>query len=151
MNLLDFLAAAYLAFGVWRGRKRGIIKEAPGTVSLLVLFFSGWGLMKSLYRGLLFSSEMVGHSVGVFTFIGLVIATVVLWRKIRARIRMRAERLCPEVYRSRAGAVAGGVKALVFAAIMLLILAKGPFRGLAQGSGLGSAVIWMMLPAQPAT
>jgi uncharacterized membrane protein required for colicin V production len=152
VNFLDWLTLLFVAFGGWRGHKRGIIAEAPGTVSLLVFFFTGWGLMKSVYRGLVFSSEMVGHSVGVFTFIGLVIATVVLWKKIRARIRMRAERLCPEAYRPRAGAIAGGLKALLLASIVLLILAKGPLRGLtrgfAEGSVLGRALIWAMVPAK---
>ena len=151
MNLLDLLAVAFIAYCVWRGRKRGIIAEAPGTVSLAVFFFSGWGLLKVLYKGLAYSSAKIGLSVGVFTFLALVVATIFLWRKIRARIRWRAERWCPEAKRSLAGAIAGGVKAFLLSALVLLTLAHGPLRGFAAGSLLGRGLIYFVAPVYDKT
>ena len=155
MILLDLLILVFIAFSVRRGRKRGIIVEAPGAVSLAIFFFSGWGLFKILYKGLAYSSEKVGHSVGLLTFIALIVATIVLWRKIRKRIRERAEKLCPESKRSLAGAIAGGVKAFLLSSIILLIFAHGPLRsmtrGFAEGSLLGRARIWGVLPVYEKT
>ncbi|MEI6084224.1 MAG: CvpA family protein [Verrucomicrobiota bacterium] len=155
MILLDLLIVAYIAYGVWRGRKRGIIIEAPGTVSLAIFFFSGWGLLKALYRGLAYSSELVGNSVGLVTFIGLVVAAIVLWKKIKIRIAKHAERWCPEAQRSRAGAIAGGVKAFLLVSTLLLILAHGPLRSvtrwIAEGSLLGQGLIHFVLPVYEQT
>lgn len=155
MILLDLLIVASIAYSVWRGRKRGIILEAPGAVSIAIFFYSGWGLLKILYKGLAYSSELVGHSVGLLTFVGLIVASVVLWKKIKARIRLRAEQWCPEAKRSLAGAIAGGVKAFLLAAIVLLICAHGPLHGvtrwIAEGSVLGRGLIRFVLPVYSQT
>ncbi len=150
MIILDLLIVAFIAFSVWRGRKNGIIVEAPGAVSLAIFFFSGWGLLKLVYRGLSSTSEMVGHSVGLFTFVGLIAGTVVIWRRIRKRISGRAEQLCPESKRALAGGIAGGVKAFLLSSIILLVCAHGPLRAvtrwIAEGSLLGRGLIRFVLP-----
>ena len=155
MILLDLFIVAYIAFSVWRGRKQGIIAEAPGTVSLAVFFFSGWGLLKALYKGLASTSEMVGHSVGLVTFVGLVVLAVVIWKRIQRRIRWRAEQLCPESKRAAAGAVAGGIKAFLLAAIVLLICAHGPLkavtRWIPEGTLIGRGLIKFVLPVYDKT
>jgi len=148
--LLDLLILAYIAYSVWRGRKRGIIVEAPGAVSVVVFFFSGWGLLKLVYRGLASASETTGQSAGLLTFVGLIIATLIIWRRIRRRIRGHAEKLCPEDKRQLAGGIASGVKAFLLAAIVLLVCAHGPLRGvtrwIAEGSLLGRGLIRFVLP-----
>jgi hypothetical protein len=153
--LFDLFIVVFIGYSVRRGRKRGIIVEAPGTVSLAIFFFSGWGLLKLLYKGLAYSSEKVGHSVGLLTFVGLIVATVLLWKKIKGRIRMRAEQWCPEDQRGLAGAIAGGLRAFLISSIGLLILARGPLhavtRGLAEGSLLGRGLIWCVMPVYDKT
>ncbi len=146
---------AYVAFAAWRGRKHGLVKELPGTVSIVVFFFCGWGLLKIMYRGLSQASAALGQSVGVFTFIGLLVGSVALWRKFRSRIRWLAEKWPDERPQRIGGAAAGGTRAFVVAATLLLVLAHWPLHGLtrwiAESSFIGRGLIRLALPVYEKT
>ena len=76
-------------------------------------------------------------------------------KRIKRRIAKRAEQLCPESKRAVAGAIAGGIKAFLLSAIVLLICAHGPLkavtRWIPEGSLIGQGLIRFVLPVYDKT
>ncbi|MCZ7592660.1 MAG: CvpA family protein [Kiritimatiellae bacterium] len=44
MSAVDLIAAAYIAFGIWRGRMRGLADEGYRLIRMLLAFVAGCGL-----------------------------------------------------------------------------------------------------------
>lgn len=44
MNPVDLVGAAYIAFGIWRGRARGLADEGYRLIRMLIAFVAGCGL-----------------------------------------------------------------------------------------------------------
>ena len=153
--MIDLLIVLYVAFSAWRGRKHGLIKELPGAISIVVFFFCGCGLFNIMYRGLSQASVALGQSVGVFTFVGLLVGSVALWRKFHTRVRWLAEKWPEERPQRIGGATAGGIRAFVVVATLLLVLAHWPLHGLtrqiAESSFIGRGLIRLALPVYEKT
>lgn len=153
--ILDLFVVGYVSYAAWRGRKRGLVKELPSAFSITVFCLSGWGLFKIMFRGLEEASKLTGQSVGLLTFIGLIVGAVVMWRRMQARLRWVAEKCVPENRQPMAGAIAGGVRAFVLVATLLLILAHWPLHGLTRGfvqsSFTGRVLVRVVLPVYEKT
>ena len=148
--MIDLLVLAYIAFAAWRGRKRGLVVELPMAASSAIFFVTGCGLFNWMYRGLSKASALTGQSLGVFTFVGLIVASYILWRTLTARLGKAAGKYVTEHRHRLAGGSAGGVRALVLASTLLLILVHWPLhaftRGLAEGSLFGRVLVRWVLP-----
>jgi len=150
MSFLDFAALAYIAFGVFRGRKRGLFKELPGALSVLIFFVTGCGLYRWTGRALAGMNHLAGQSLGVGSFIGLVMGVVMLVRHFRRQISGWVEQRFDQRTQKLGGGIAGGVRTFVFTAIVLLVLAHWPLHGLtrplAESTLLGRGLIKFVLP-----
>ena len=148
--IVDLFVLLHVAFAVWRGRKRGLTLEFPSAVSIGTFFVTGCGLFKWMYRGLSQASTWTGQSLGIFTFVGLLYAAFVLWRKCKAQLTRFAAKHVTEERQRLAGAIAGGVRAFFVASTLLLILAHWPLHGMtrwiAESSLLGRLLIRFILP-----
>ena len=148
--MVDLLVLAHVTLALWRGRKRGFTVEFPSAASLVVFFLTGCGLFSWIHRGLARASEAIGHYLGVFTFFGLLVAAFVLWRRSHEYVVQLAGRWVPQSRQRLAGGIAGGVRAFVLDATLLLILAHWPLhamtRWIVEGSFVGRLLIHFVLP-----
>jgi uncharacterized membrane protein required for colicin V production len=153
--MVDLLVLLWIAFAVWRGRRRGLTGEFPTAASATVFFVTGCGLFKWMYRGLSEVSTATHQSLGIFTFVGLLVAAFILWRKTQAHLTKLAGKYVTEKRQRLAGGIAGGVRALVVCSTLLLILAHWPLHGttrwIAESSLLGRLLIRFILPVYAAT
>lgn len=148
--MVDLLIAGYVVISAWRGQRRGLVRELPGAFSITVFALTGWGLFKIMWRGLSQAGTLTARSAPLLTFFGLAAGSVFLWRKMRDRLRWVAQQW-PEPRQQRlGGAAAGGVRAFVLSATLLLILAHWPLHGMTrwipERSWLGRALIRVVLP-----
>ncbi len=108
-----------------------------------------------MFRGLKQASAATGVSAGIFSFFVLLTGSVYLWRRFRKRVRWFAEQWRDERLQRRGGMAAGGVRALVLSATVLLILAHWPLHGMTrwivETSSLGGALIRYVLPVYDKT
>ena len=154
MGVLDYVALGYVGFGILRGLKRGLFKELPAAVGIVVFFVTGCGLYRWTGGALAQTNRWLGQSLGVVSFFGLATAVIVLVRQLRAWIAAWAERrFAPHVHWG--GAVVGGLRTFVFACVVLLVLIHWPLRGItrpvAQSSWLGRALTRFVLPVYDKT
>jgi uncharacterized membrane protein required for colicin V production len=148
--IVDLLVLAHVALATWRGRRRGLTVEFPSAASLAVFFVTGCGLFKWMYKILAEVNTRIGQSVGVLTFVGLLFGAYALWKKSKAHLAAGAGRICNDQHQRNAGAIAGGIRALLLDSTLLLILAHWPLHGLtrwmAESSLLGRLLIRFILP-----
>jgi uncharacterized membrane protein required for colicin V production len=148
--IVDLFVLAHLAFAAWRGRRRGFVIEFPSAASIGIFFVTGCGLFKWLYRILSEVNTKASQSLGVFTFIGLILAAFTLWKKSKAHLAQLAGRCISEDRQRTAGAIAGGVRAFLVVSTLLLILAHWPLHGMTrwitESSLLGRLLIRYILP-----
>jgi uncharacterized membrane protein required for colicin V production len=153
--IIDLLIAVYMAISVWRGRRRGLVKELPAAFSITVFALTGWGLFKIMWRGLSQAGTLTARSAPLLTFFGLVAGSIWLWRKMRDRVRWVAQKWPEQRQQRLGGGVAGGVRAFVLSATLLLILAHWPLHGMTrwitQSSILGRVLIRALLPVYDKT
>ena len=148
--IVDLFVLVHIAFATWRGRKRGLMVEFPSAASIGVFFVTGCGLFKWMYRVLSEVNTKVGQSLGIFTFIGLIVAAFALWKKSKTHLATLAGRYVSEDRQRIAGAIAGGVRAFLVVSTLLLILAHWPLHGMTrwitESSLLGRLLIRFLLP-----
>ncbi len=153
--IIDLLIAAYVALAARRGRRRGLAAELPGAFSITVFALTGWGLFKIMWRGLSQAGTLTARSAPLLTFFGLVAGSIFLWRKMRERVRWVAQKWPEPRHQRLGGGIAGGVRAFVLSATLLLILAHWPLHGMtrwiAESSFLGRALIRVVLPVYEKT
>jgi uncharacterized membrane protein required for colicin V production len=148
--IVDLYVLTHISLAAWRGRKRGLNVELPSAASTGIFFVTGCGLFKWLYRILSEVNTKAGQSLGIFTFVGLIVAAFVLYRKSKTQLATLASRYIPEDRQRLAGAIAGGVRAFLVISTLLLILAHWPLYGttrwIAESSLLGRLLIRFILP-----
>lgn len=150
MKVVDLMVLALLAWGVRQGWRRGVRPTVPGAVSVMVFFFSGVGLFSVIRRGLGEVSAWAGQSLGVFTFVGLLVATYLVWRRFHERLAELAEGVVVQRWQRPVGAVAGGLRMFFWAAIVVIVMAHGPVRfltrGVVTGTWFGEGVLKVFAP-----
>lgn len=154
-NLLDILSLAYIAFSIYRGRRNGLAAELPGLISITAALVAGGGLFHWSERLVEKTATFAGESGGLTTFLGVVIATVVLWRYFQARIRQWAEqRFLDDNLRRRGGMVAGGLRSFGLCALVMVLASTLPIGVLRKpfttGSFIGRIVMATIRPAYAA-
>ncbi|HUK83131.1 MAG TPA: CvpA family protein [Verrucomicrobiae bacterium] len=149
MSVLDYVVLAYVGFGVIRGLKRGLFKELPAALGIVVFFVTGCGLYRWTGHALAQMNHWTGQGLGVLSFIGLAGGVIILVRRLRAWLGAWAEHhFAPHA--RWGGAIVGGLRTFVFASVMLLVLIHWPLRAVtrpvAQSSLLGRALTRYVLP-----
>jgi uncharacterized membrane protein required for colicin V production len=131
-NLLDLLVLAYLGYAVWRGRQRGMPRELPRLLSVLLVLATGCGLFRWSERLAAALSQKAGVGSGLTGFAVVVVVTLLLWRLFRYKLRDWAAQRWPDPARQRRlGGLVGLFRGLAWSALLLVILSYfplGPLR-----------------------
>src|SRR5436190_2030157 len=94
-NLFDVLVVAYVAYGAWKGWRRGLGRELSALLAVALFVLTGWG-MAHWIRG---AVETVGHYTGQsihgVSLIVLLVGSFILAGKVRGRVRRWVETRWP--------------------------------------------------------
>lgn len=150
-NLLDILVAGYIAWGAWRGARRGLAHVLPGLISITVLILTGYGMYHWTGKAVVQTEHLLGRTTGLFGFVAAMVAAIVIVRLFRAKIRAWAAKQFPDPpAQKRAGAIAGGLRALIIGSTVIVffgLLPLNPFRApFANGSFIGRNLIRYVVP-----
>lgn len=142
MNLLDGLAAAYVAFGAWRGRASGLAEEGYRLFRMAVAFAAGCGLY-GLISDLLTRVLSIGGDVsGPIGFVGVMGGSWMLLKRLRNAIKAwLAARFA--AHAQIGGLIAGGLRTLIIVLSIVGVLNLAG-RDEAGGSIVGRVAAWVM-------
>jgi len=133
----DVATAAYVVYGIRKGRKRRLSGEFPGVVCVLVFAITGGGLFHWTERALAEASQTVKKYVGGVSFVSLAIASFVMVQLFKRKMRAWADSRFEATWQKVGGPVLGGVRCFVVAVIVLMVCGHGPLRVLVDGSWMG--------------
>ena len=148
LSLIDLLVVAGVGYGLWRGWRRGLPAEVPRLVGLTLFAISGTGLFRWTSQALAETHRLTGQATSVVGIAGLMVGAWVLVRLFRAKLGDWVKQRYGQA--KRLGAIAGALRALLLACVVLLILAHWPLhsltRPLAENSRLGRVLLRYILP-----
>lgn len=150
-NFADILVAAYLIYGTFLGRARGLSRELPRVVSVTLAFTTGFGLYRASERLISGLAHMAGQTSGAVSFVAMAIGAFFLMRQFRERIRdWTAKRYPDENLQRRAGAVAGFIRTATMSAFVFVFISFLPIdflkRPFTEGSLFGRVVVRLVRP-----
>lgn len=155
-NLIDIAILAHVVFGVLWARRRGIGVEVQSAVGWFVAMLTGSGIYRWTTKGLEQVTHATGLSFGMFSFIAIFVVAYLMVRRLKGRIRSRAERTFAESKHLRVAAMmAGGLRALFLSSFVMLFIMilpigflRSPFQ---EGSLVGRVLNHVMMPVHRLT
>lgn len=143
MSAADLIAAAYVAYGAWRGRARGLADEGFRLLRLAVSFAAGCGLYGAV-SGLLTRVLSLGGDVsGPVGFVGVMGGSWFLLRKLKNNLTaLLAARFARQA--RIGGLVAGGLRTLLIVLSVVGVLSLAGREELSGRSIVGRLSAWMM-------
>ena len=143
MNMVDLISAAYIAFGAWRGRARGLADEGFRLLRMAVAFAAGcglYGLLSGLLKKLLSLGGDVSGPLGFALTIG---GTWYLFRYVKKSFAaFLAARFAPHA--ALGGAIAGGLRTLLIVLSVVGVLNLSNRDGVSGGSAVSRIAEWVM-------
>ena len=151
MTTLDMIVGAYLVWGFYQGRRRGLRSEGMRIISLMVVlaFLLGFGLFKLVGNSLATLADSVTQTRGIIISILLMVATLVVVIIIRRKLHQQAK-AGPAREPSLYGGIAGLLRTMLVLGVTVTIL--GLFlpdfleHALLGDSMLGHALRWLTVP-----
>lgn len=129
MTPLDWILAALIGFGAWRGSRTGAVKQIVGTAGLVIAFVVGTTLMKPV-------GAMVASGLGVSPRTGPVLGFIVTFSAVLAAaslvgyiLREALESLHLSSLDRLGGLLAGGLRAAFGLSVALLVTGFVPTPG----------------------
>ena len=122
MGSLDMLIAAYLGWGFYRGRQRGLRVEIVRIISLLIVlgFFLGFGLFTLVGNSLTALTDSLLQRRGIAITALLLIATLLIVLALRKRLRHQPKNARPSREPPLYGGIAGVFRTMLALGIILL-------------------------------
>jgi len=123
MTTLDILVIAYIGWGFYRGRQRGVRVEAVRIISLLLVlaFFLGIGLFTMVGSGLTSLADTLLQRRGIAVAMLILIATLLIVFTFRRRLRDQHKNRKPAGEAPLHGGIAGMVRSLLSLIIALSV------------------------------
>ena len=122
MALLDLLIAAYLGWGFYHGRQRGLRAEIVRILGLLIVlaFFLGIGLFAAVRNSLAVLADTLLQRQGLA--VTVLSGVVALWLVVRVRKQLRRQRKYVRPAREPAlyGGIAGVLRVLLALGLLLV-------------------------------
>jgi uncharacterized membrane protein required for colicin V production len=138
-GVTNFVAAGYLAWGGFKGRRRGLAVELPRLVSVTLALVTGAGLTRWANHALGEIDKLTGQIAGALGWGGALVGAFYLARQLRGWMgRWIMSQLPEESAEKRAGMAAGLLRTLVIGLIVTLFLLHTPLAFLVRDSAMGS-------------
>jgi len=116
------LITAYLGWGFYRGRQRGLRVEIVRIISLLIVlaFFLGFGLFNVVGNSLTTLTDSLLQRRGIAVTVLLLVATLLIVITFRKRLRHQRDNVRPTLEPPLYGGIAGVLRAILSLGIILL-------------------------------
>jgi hypothetical protein len=121
MALLDMLIAAYVGWGFYRGRQRGLRVEVLRIIGLLIVlaFFLGFGLFTVVGNSLKALTDTWLQRRGIAVTVLILIATLLIVITFRNRLRHQQKNVRPAREPPLYGGIAGVLRVMLSLGIIL--------------------------------
>ena len=131
LHLTDLLVIAYLAWGLFKGRRRRIGRELEALIKLLLLLAWLWGFgafkwLRGTLDGLAQASPVSPGMVGSLL---IMIATFYLFYLLKERLANAIEAQLSKATAKTWGGVFGLLRTAAWSSALLLVLEKVPWVG----------------------
>ncbi len=139
MNLMDALVAAYVGFGAYRGRSRGLAQEAYRLLRIGVALVAGCGLFGLVSDGI---GKLVHLGPALSGPVSFLATTVGAWSVLRV-LREKFLNMMETRFAGLAqigGAIAGGLRTLALATGAMITAHLAGSDGLLADSWLGRLI-----------
>jgi uncharacterized membrane protein required for colicin V production len=137
-GLANLVAAAYLAWGGLKGRRRGLAIELPRLASVTLALVTGAGLTRWADYALGEFDKLTGQVAGALGWGGVLVGAFYLARQLRGWMgRWIMNQLPEESVEKRAGMAAGFLRTFVISTIITLFLLHTPLAFLVRDSMIG--------------
>jgi len=147
LGFVDSIAAGYLAWGVIKGRRRGLTGELPRLLGVTLALVSGTGLLHWTERVVGEVNKISGQIAGALGWGGGLLGSFYLVRQFRGRIRQWTEnQWTDETLQKRAGMAAGFLRTFCISITIVLFLLHTHFAFLVRDSMLGRSLVKIIQP-----
>jgi uncharacterized membrane protein required for colicin V production len=147
MGFVDSIAAGYLAWGIAKGRRRGLSAELPRLIGVTLALVSGTGLLHWTERVIGEFHKINGQIAGVLGWGGGLSGSFYFVRQFRERMRQWIEnRWADESLQERAGMAAGFLRTFFISSTIVLFLLHTHFAFLVRDSMMGRSLVKIVQP-----
>ena len=121
MGTLDMLIAAYLGWGFYQGRQRGLRVEGIRIIGLLIVlaFFLGFGLFTVVGKSLTTLADSLLQGRGIAVTVLLLVTTLLIVITFRNRLRHQRASVRPAREPPLYGGIAGVLRTMLLLGIIL--------------------------------
>jgi hypothetical protein len=147
LGFVDSIAAGYLAWGIAKGRRRGLSAEPPRLVGVPLALMSGTGLLHWTERAIGEINKISGQIAGALGWRGGLLGSFYLVRQFRERIRQWIEnRWSDETLQKRDGMAAGFLRTFFMSTTLVLFPLHTHFAFLVRDSIMGRSLVKIVQP-----
>jgi hypothetical protein len=147
LGFVDSIAAGYLAWGVAKGRRRGLSGELPRLFGVTLALVSGTGLLHWTERVIGEINKVSGQIAGALGWSGGLLGSFYVVRQFRERIRQWiANQWTDKTLQKRAGMAAGFLRTFFISTTIVLFLLHTHFAFLVRDSMMGRSLVKIVHP-----
>jgi hypothetical protein len=149
LGIADSMTAIYLAWGVAKGRRRGLSIELPRLASATAAFATGAGWSHWIARAVVEINELAGKMTAAIGWGGCLVGSryVVPWFRTRAG-QWLSQRYPTEALQNHGGMAAGFVRTLFLSSMTVMFLLHTPLAFFVRDSVLGRGLMKIVSPVQ---
>ena len=122
MNIVDYLALAFMGYGVWRGWQKGLGYELPSLISVAIFALTGFGVIRWTYKGLTTAAHLSPLWIGFLGAPFLFVGAVILVRHRLKSIQVWTEKQFQAPQQKSYGAAAGFLRTAIIAGFLIVYL-----------------------------
>ena len=147
LGLADLVAAGYLAWGVLKGRRRGLTVELPRLIGVTLTLLTGAGLVHWSDHVLGEMNKLTVQAAGIIGWGACVAGGVYLVRQFRRQMgQWIAKKYADETLQKRAGMAAGFLRTFFIGSMVVLFLLRTPLHFLVSDSLMGRNAVKIVQP-----
>ena len=147
LGLVDSITAGYVAWGVAKGRRRGLSAELPRLTTVTLALFSGTGLLHWTERAIGELNKITGQIAGALGWGGGLVGSFYFVGCFRQRMHQWVEGQWPDkTLQKRAGMAAGFLRTCFISCMLVLFLLHTHFAFLVRDSVMGRSLVKIVAP-----
>jgi hypothetical protein len=145
LGLADSAVAGYLAWGILKGRRRGLSVELPRLASASLALVTGAGWSHWIARAVAEMNELAGKTTAALGWGGCLAGSryVIPWFRTRAG-QWISQRYPTEALQNNGGMAAGFARTLFLSSMTVMLLLHTPLAFFVRDSVLGRGLMKVM-------